>query len=417
MYKRAFFFILFGILLNSILLSQQGSTLKINSIRVEGNQLADATTIRLNSGLVEGSTIVMEDIQTAIKNLWSLKLFADVEIILESQTLDGMDLLIKIVEYPRLNKVYISGNEEFDTDEIDEMLNYYRGMVISPSRLYRTQQKLLKKYREEGFQLVKVTLDTVIISPTKVDVNLEIDEGPEVQVEGIRLHGNLAFDSDDLKDAFEETQEDTWWRGADFDQKKYQADLDLLIKFYKDNGYRDAEVVKDSISYNEDGSDMFIDIWVFEGNQYYFGDITFSGNENFSEELLRGALGLEKGDPYSLSDFEEAFRQRLQNIYYNEGYLFARIQPVETPIGKDTLNIHFDVNEGHVVKIREVKIKGNTKTEDRVVRRELKLFPGDKFNNALLERSARDVWVLNYFGNVVPDIKLIEGNDEEMILK
>lgn len=414
--KIASFFLLF-LFSAGLIFSQQGNTIKINSIEVEGNRLADATTIRLNSGLVEGSTIVMEDVQQAIRNLWSLKLFADIEISITNQTFEGVDLLIKVEEYPRLNKVYISGNDELDTDEVDEMLSYYRGMVISPSRLYRSQQKLLKKYYEDGYLLAKVTFDTTEISPGKVDVALNIIEGPEVQVEAIHIHGNNNFDEDDLKDTFEETKEDTWWRGADFDQKKYEKDLDLLIKYYKDNGYRDAEVLKDSISYSEDGSDMTIDIWVYEGDPYYFGDITFSGNDHLSSEFLAGALGIQKGDPYNLTEFEDAFRKNLQNVYYNDGYLFARIQPIEKAMPNDTLNIHFDIVEGSVVKIREVKIKGNTKTEDKVIRRELKLFPGDKFNNALLERSARDVWVLNYFGNVVPDIKLIEGNNKEVDLE
>jgi outer membrane protein insertion porin family len=415
--KRLAIPIIIFLFASPVLFAQQQQTIKINRLRVEGNVLSDPTTIRLNSGLSEGATVVMEDIQQALRNLWALKLFSDIEIIIEQQSLSGIDLLIRVAEHPRLNKVLIRGNDALSTEDINEIIVFYRGMVISPGRLYRAERQLLARYKSEGYQLAKVNIDTSMTSNGRVNVNLDIEEGPEVQVEKITLHGNKAFSQDEIKDAFEEIKEDRWWRSADYDRKKYREDLENLVKFYKDNGYRDVEIVKDSLSFSDDGSDMYIDIWIYEGNQYYFGDITFAGNTSFDEELLKNALGIERGDPYNLTEFEEAFRQNLQNVYYNEGYLFARIQPVETPVRGDTLDIHFDINEGNVVTIREVLIKGNTKTEDRVVRREMKLFPGDKFNNALLERSARDIWVMNFFGNVVPDIKLIEGNDAEIDLE
>jgi outer membrane protein insertion porin family len=409
-------FIATVIVFSFIALYAQGQLVKIHKINVSGNILADATTIRLNSGLAEGSTAGIEDIQEAVRNLWALKLFSNVQIYLEKQTMDGADLLIKVEEYPRLNRAFISGNDEFDTDEVNDILGFYTGMVVSPSLLFNTRKKLLDKYKEEGFLLAKVNMDTTIVSKNRVDVNIRIYEGLEVQVEKITFHDNHAFDDDDLKDTFEEIKEDAWYRSADFDRKDYEKDLENLVKFYHDNGYRDAEVVRDSVSFSEDGSELFLDIWVYEGNRYYFGDITFKGNEKFSDDYMRMALNIKKGDPYSQTEFEDAFRKNLQNLYYNDGYLFARIIPVEKPVGEDTLNIEFDITEGDVVTIREILISGNDKTEEKVIRREMKLFPGDKFNNALLERSARDIWVLNYFGNVIPDIKLIEGSQKEIDL-
>jgi outer membrane protein insertion porin family len=430
---------LLGFFFVSTLFSQV-QRIQLNSITVEGNTFSDATTIRVHSGLVAGEMITMEDVQQSLRNLWALRLYEDLEILVKNQTVETIDLIIKVKEYPRLNKVIMDGHDELDKDDIDKELKFYRGMVISPAALYKGKRRIEQYYKSEGYYLATATLDTVYAAPGKVDVELTITEGEEVQVESITFHGNTqaedddpwyismfsVFDSDDgklnfeddvLRDTFEEIKEDRWWRSADFSEANYETDKGLLIKFYKDNGFRDAEILRDSISYSEDGSDMYIDIWLYEGIRYYFGNFSFEGNTTFDDPTLKDALGLKYGDPYNLSQFELALRQNLQNVYYNEGYLFARIQPIETPIAKDTVDIRFEINEGNVVRIRELLIKGNTKTDDRVIRREFKLFPGDKFNNALLERSAREVWVLNYFGNVIPDVKLIENNDEEIDLE
>ena len=116
--------------------------------------------------------------------------------------------------------------------------------------------------------------------------------------EQITFYDNNAFDDDDLKDAMEEISEDRWWRSADFDPEKYKEDKDLIVQFYKENGYRDAEIIRDSLYYSEDREDLFIDIWVYEGNKYHFGKITFSGNEIFTENELQATLDIEKGDIY-----------------------------------------------------------------------------------------------------------------------
>jgi outer membrane protein insertion porin family len=127
-------------------------------------------------------------------------------------------------------------------------------------------------------------------------------------------------------------------------------------------------------------------------------------------------LLFKKGDVYNQEEFEKSIRENIQNIYYNEGYLFANILPQEIPVGKDTVDIVLRVSEGHVVTIKEIIITGNTKTNEKVIRREFKIYPGDTFNRNKLERSVRDVWILNYFANVVPDVKLLPNDDKHINL-
>jgi outer membrane protein insertion porin family len=395
----------------------QVKKIKISSIVVEGNEKSEASTIRLNSGLMVGEEISGEDIQQAIKNLNALKLFSDVKILGANQTMEGIDLIIRVQEYPRLRKVEITGNDELGVDEIEEEISVYRGMVVSSYTLFKIRKSLKKLYETEGYLLAKIEVDTVLVEPGTVNVQINIQEGEQVQIERITFHGNVAFDEDDLKDEMEDTNEDAWWRSADFDKKKFEADLERVILFCKENGYRDAEVLRDSVYYSEDEKSIFIDIWIFEGPKYYFGDIKFTGQSIFAEAELAEALDIQTGDVYDQVKYNEGITERLQKMYYNQGYLFAQIQPREIPVSDDTLNIDFNISEGHVVSVKEINIIGNTKTHEKVIRREFRLKPGDVFNSAKLERSIRDISILNYFSNVVPNVLLIEEDKKHVNLE
>jgi len=411
------FFATFFVILLATLANSQVQQITINSIIIEGNSSADASSIRLNSGLSSGMSITGENIQEAIRNLWALRVFEDIQIFVTSQSIDGIDLLIQVKEYPRLNLVNINGFDELDKDEIEDELDTYRGMVITPYKISKMEQKILKKYHDEGFLLAEVKIDTSASIKQRINLDIEIEEGSEVQVEGIKFHDNNAFEDDDLKDAMDEIQEDRWWRSADYDPKKFEEDKNLVTQFYKENGYRDAEVLRDSLHYSSDMQDLFIDIWVHEGNKYHFGNIEFEGNEIFTDEELHQVLDLERGDVYDQKKYDEGIRDRLQKLYYNQGYLFASIVPQEIPVENDTLNINFSIAEGNVVRIKEVSIVGNSKTHEKVIRREFKIHPGDKFNSAKLERSIRDLMILNYFSNVQPDVRLIPDDSKNVNLK
>lgn len=385
---------------------------KINSIRVEGNQEADSSLIIINSGLTEGSYIQGDRIQKAIQNLWALKLFSDIQIFAEGEISSELNLIIQVKEYPRLEGWTVEGNKKLKKKDIDREIGFYRGMVVSPFSLYKARRNLLKKYRDEGYLLARVEMDTAYSAERRVLVNIDIDEGKKVQVERIRVLGSQILKPKDLKKAFKEIKEDRWWRSADFNRKKYEQDLQNLIDYCRKQGFRDAEVVGDSLYYSEDKTDLFIDVYIKEGDRYYFGDITFEGNTVFDDKKLRDELLFEKGDIYNLEKFDKSIKENIQNLYYNQGYLFANIQPREIPAGNDTVDVHIRINEGEVVRIKEIVITGNTKTNEKVIRRELKIYPGDKFNRDKLERSVRDVWILNYFANVVPDVKLIPNDDK-----
>lgn len=409
--------LLVTILLGGLQLYAQAPRLKVEDIRVEGNVNADTSLIILNSGLFRGSFITSDHIQRAIKNLWALGLFSDIQIFGEEKTPNSLNLIIKVQEYPRLESWTVEGNKKLKKKDIEKEIGFYSSMVYTPFKQYKARQTLLRKYKDEGYLLAQVNIDTVMLSPYRVQARITINEGKKVQVKKIRVLGSKYLSAKELRKAFKEIKEKKWWRGADFNRQKYEKDLDNLLTYCRKKGFRDAEIVKDSIYYSEDKRDLFIDVYINEGRRYYFGDITFEGNTIFTDEQLRQELLFTKGDIYNQENLDKSIRENIQNLYYNQGYLFATIQPLEIPTSEDTVNLNIRINEGHVVRIKEIIITGNTKTNEKVIRREFKIYPGDTFNRSKLERSVRDVWILNYFSNVVPDVKLLPDDDKHVNLE
>ncbi|NIR48648.1 outer membrane protein assembly factor BamA, partial [candidate division KSB1 bacterium] len=368
-----------------------------------------------NSGLAVNETITGEDIQKAIKQLWSLKMFSDIQVVLEKQVGESVYLKIKVEEYPRLERIELEGNDKLKKKDIEKELDFYRGQVISPQEIKRAKEKIAKLYEEKGYLLADIEPQTRDGSrDEKIVLRFKIKEGNKVKIEGITFHGNQAFSDGELRGQLENTEEDgfLFFGGGDFDPEKYREDRKKLISFYHKEGFRDAEVLRDSIYYGPDKKSMYIDIWVREGIQYYFGDITWEGQELFTEEQLNSFLDFNKGDVYNKEKIEKAVFERIGGLYYDAGYIYASVTPQETPVGKDTVDVHFRVIEGNAVSVRKIHILGNTKTKEKVIRRELKIRPGDTFSREALMRSQREIFVLNYFADVRPDVRPV--NDEEV---
>lgn len=395
------FFIIYFI--SSIAIAQKQS-IKILGLTVNGHKTADANIIKINSGLAAGKEVSSEDIQNAIKNLWNLNLFSDIQIVVDRELADGAYLTIEVKENPRLEKIELEGNKKLKKDDIEKELDFYRGQVLSPRHILDAKKKLLKIYKDKGYLLAEIeAIKTEAEKDNRVILRLKIKEGNKVQVKKIDFFGNENFSDGKLRKQMKETKEDRWWRGADFDREKYEEDLLKIIEFYRNEGFRDAEVVNDSIYFDSRKKDLFIDIMVDEGGQYYFGDITWQGNKLFTNEELQALVDFKRGDTYSLEKLQKAVIEELGTVYYNAGYIWVMINPKEIPVAKDTVDVHFFVNEGSLAKVNKIHIAGNTRTKEKVIRRELRIAPGETFSKAALERSQREVWVMNYFSDVKID--------------
>jgi len=421
---------------------------KILGISVEGNKSADAATIIANSGLRVGNEIQIPGDQTlnAIRQLWSLNIFSDVQIIKEQEVNDGVFLLIKVVEYPRLERVVIEGNDEIDVEDIEKTITFLRGTVLSPQEISKLKQRIKALYSEEGFLNAKITselftfftADTIdedidVVWQNKKDLSdeyhllyeegertytnlvprikdrillkLTMEEGDEVVVRNIEFTGNVAFDDDDLSGEMDETSEASWWKfwsSAEFNPDEYEKDKQLIVDYYRNNGYRDAEILKDSLEYYNDNKDLNINMDVYEGPQYKVRNITWEGNTVYPSAILNQRLNFAKGDIYDYEKFQMNLRGNeaqadVSALYLDNGYLTFNVQADEFIVSEDSIDLHIRVEERNQFRVSKVNIQGNTKTMGKIVRRELYTVPGDYFNRALLFRSVQQLANLQYF--------------------
>jgi len=224
--------------------------------------------------------------------------------------------------------------------------------------------------------------------------------------------GGLGGDSDDRaqKKADKKAERDA--------KKKEKADKNKddgnLDDFYRENGYRDAQVLGDSIWYSENRKRMFIEVKLEEGNRYYFGNVTFSGSELFSEEQLRRQLLFRPGEYFNQKKYEVSVQERLGSLFYDQGYIYASIQSREVPVGGDTLDVEISIEPGNQFSVRQIHITGNTKTREKVIRREFVIKPGDTFDVSKLRRSMREVIILNFFADVVPDVEDVSDSEVDL---
>ncbi len=408
-----FLFLLF--LLSCNLYAQQDRSAIIGKIEVQGNSTTGKEIIILNSGLRPGKKILIEDIQLAIRQIWRLGTFKDIKIFQTGQTGSSMDMLIVVDEYPRLNEISITGNDGIKREDIDKKLDFYKGGIINNKKVRNKISDIKKLYSKEGYILADIQYE---IQPTdttgRVNISFAINEGEKVQIKKILFEGNDNIPEKNLRKQLEETKQKGFLKGGDFKEDEYENDKILVAEYYKKEGYRDARVVGDSIWYSPEKKWMFIKIKVNEGNQYYFGDITISGNHNINEEALLTSLKFQKGDIYNSEKFTES-TGALANEYYKQGYIFAQINPFEIPVSRDTVNVNIEIVEMNQVSVNKILIKGNTTTKDKVIRRELKVYPGQMFNSELLELSQRQVWILNYFSNVVPNVQPVDNSKVDLV--
>ncbi|HEY5615812.1 MAG TPA: outer membrane protein assembly factor BamA, partial [Bacteroidota bacterium] len=353
--------------------------------------------------------------------------FDDVQIFIENRTPEGVYLLIRVRENPRLDRVEVEGNDELSEDDVLKTVNMVRGQIVSQQEISWIIRELKAKYDEEGYLNAVITPETIPSEDTtsrRVILKLTVNEGEKIVVDNIRFYGNTQFDDDDLTGEMKETSARTWWKfwqSNKFDKKKYEEDKKFILAFYRKNGYRDVEILSDSISYSPDNKYVTLDIYLFEGPQYKIRNITWEGNTVYPDEALTARLGFRTGDIYDTGKLDEnLYRNEAENdvssLYMNNGYLFFQVDPEENRVGQDSVDLTFHVRERNKFKIGQVRVTGNTKTYEKVIRRELYTRPGDDFSRELVLRSARQLAQLNYFNpeKIKPDVKPVDDKTVDL---
>lgn len=390
---------------------------EIGGMTVVGADNLDPTVIQLLSGLTVGDKIRIpgEKMTDAVKRLWEQGLFADVSIAVVQKQGTVIFLEIRLVELPRLSRFYFVGISRNKQDDLREALNFRRGNIITENLIVTSQNKINKIYRDKGYlnatSNITVEMDTGTVGTATL--RIEVTPGERVRIENISFYGNENFSDGDLRGEMDETKRYAWFnifRSSKFLRTEYEADLNTIVDYYNENGYRNARIIRDSI-YQVSPTRVQIDVYLEEGPQYYFRDISFIGNSKYSTELLRNVLQIESGDIYNSRRLNERVQfdpqgQDVASIYLDNGYLFSNITPVEVLVENDSIDIEIRIREGRQATVNKVSIVGNDRTNDHVIYREVRTRPGDLFSRSDIQRTIRELQQLTYFDprsiNVTP---------------
>lgn len=385
----------------------------IAEIRVRGNEITEESLIRFQCGLEEGTRLQPDDPSTAIRNLYSLGLFADIKLLADQNEDGEFVVIIQVAEHPQLSEVLFEGNKEIKSKKLKREVGFIRGEVITPQATARAEQSILEAYREKGHNLATVEVETGARDENgRSSLLFKIDEGPKVNLKKIIFEGNEAFSDSKLRKQMKETKQDGWWfGGGKYNAKTYEDDKELVLEWYRQNGYREAEVVRDSLYFDDTGKNLYVHIRLDEGPLYRFGDVTWEGNEKLPDIAFHSLIVAKSGDVYSSERVSKSIED-LRNAYLDIGYLGANIGRTEHPRDGNIVDVKYFVEENDPWKVREIVIAGNTKTKDRVIRRELWIQPGEVFARSKIERSVRNLMQLNYFNTVEPDIRTNEESSE-----
>ena len=396
----------------------------IRKINIHGVQYLNADMLKSSAGLIEGDSIYLPSsfISNAISRLWSQRFFSDVKIGADIEG-DSLDLEVFLKERPRVNNWAFEGIPRGKKTDLLEKLKLRRGGELSDYVIDKNR-KLIKEYwSEKGFRNaeVDVRIENDTVRPQMVNVTFVIDRKDKVKIGQINFIGNTEFTDKRLRRTFKKTHQKSIniFKGTKLNETDYAADKELLIDFYNSKGYRNANILRDSI-YPINEKRLGIDIELSEGNKYYIRNVSWVGNSVYTTEDLQQMFGVESGDTYDKKTIQKRLgigkeanpeEMSVSSLYQNQGYLTSQIDPAETIIGTDSIDIEVKIFEGKQFTINEVGITGNQRVDDEVIRRELYTRPGELYDRSMLMQTIRMLGSMGHFNPeaIAPDIKPVSS--------
>ncbi|HRO09371.1 MAG TPA: POTRA domain-containing protein [Saprospiraceae bacterium] len=393
---------------DSIFDYSEKKTYEIGGITIQGAETRDRNAIKSITGLREGGKVQIPgtDIPTAIKSLLKLRLFDDVQIILDKVENNIVFLRVVLVERPILTRWSYKGVKTSQHEDLNDIVKNIltKGGIVTDDQKNLAKEKIKEYYVGKGKLDAKVDVLEVPEESKVQSVRLvfEIYPNERVKVENIVFEGNDTYSSRKLRKKMSKIKrKGTLLRKSKFIQKEYQEDLTSLTKFYQNEGYKNMTIVHDTVYRNTKGNVM-IEIKIDEGKRHYFRDIKWKGNTLYKDDYLYTVLGISKGDVYNPELLQNRLKfsmdgRDISSLYLDDGYLAFEINPVEIAVEHDSVDIEMRIFEGPQFTIDNIVIKGNDRTNENVVRREIRTRPGQKFSRSDIIRSQREIINLGYF--------------------
>jgi outer membrane protein insertion porin family len=441
----------------------------IAAVEITGVRYLDSSIVFSIANLLPGEKFMhpgTDIFGKSIANLWRQKLFSNVQILVTRVDGEKVWLEINVQERPRLGNFKFVGPTKSQVDELLGKINLAKQTIITENTRREIIEKTSKFFTEKSYRNVKVWIDekpdTAFVNSSEMIIYVE--KGEKVKIDNIRFYGNENVDDFRLKKQLKGTKEmgkatlhaentpspygvekpfsfnqyikewgflslsktkkllDPYFRfklsGAKFDDVKFEEDREKVLDFYNTLGYRDAQILEDTLLRNPSGN-INVDIKVDEGKKYYFGNISWKGNAKYNDSVLNVILGITKGDVYNLSILNKRLGKEasqeggdISGLYMDDGYLFFRAEPIEMAVYNDTIDYEIRITEGPQARIKNVTIAGNEKTKDHVIRRELRTVPGELFSRSDLIRSQRELANLQFFNQETINPGVVPNADD-----
>jgi outer membrane protein insertion porin family len=393
----------------------QGKT--IAWIRFRGNRKAEDDAIRLNLTLSPGQKLEAEKLRDDLKAVWKMGYFEDIQVEETQEPSGKVGLTLVLKEKPVIHKIYVAGNSEVGLDKINEVLDLKKETILDPAKVKRNIEKVRDLYVEKGFYLAEVGSDVKRIDDAHVDVYLVCDEHAKVEVRQVRFLGNKHATDDELRGVMG-TQEGGWLSfvtsSGTYREDAFDRDLLLITAYYYDHGYINVKLGKPEIELSGDKQYLYITIPIDEGLPYKIGKIDFKGDLLESKDSYLKKMTVREGETFNRSKLGNDIT-KLQDSYKDSGFAYVNVQPLTgIDAEKRTVDVVFDVQKGTPVYFGKIIIRGNTKTRDKVIRREMRVYEGELYNQTRLDRSKKLVQALGFFEKVELSTKAVEGAPDKI---
>ncbi len=400
----------------------------VRGVRVHGSRYYDPEFMKTAMGLIAGDSITLpgDYASEAIRRVWGMRYYSDVQIVTTpDREGDGVEFDVYLTERPRVRTWTFEGVRKTEATDLEKNLKLMRGSELSDYILEKNKYFIEKFFSEKGFRNAEVTWrisnDTVVTNT--VNVAFVIDKKPRVRVGAINFIGNEQFTDGRLRRTFKKIHRVSWkfFQSNKFKEKEYGEDKDFLIDFYNSKGYRNANVVKDSV-YVINEKRLGIDITVDEGNKFYYRNVSWTGNTIYETEFLNNLLGVEKGATYDRKTLHKRLgvgrepniedNSTVTALYQNQGYLMSAIEPAEIVVGTDSLDLDIKIFEGEPFTINNVDITGNQRVNDGVIRREVSTYPGELYSRQLVMNTIYRLGGMGHFdpAKIAPGIQPVSNN-------
>jgi outer membrane protein insertion porin family len=385
-------------------------------VAFSGNRKVEDAAIKAVLSTKVGQPMRFSRLSADVRAIWAMGYFEDVQVNMLTSS-RGVVLVYVVKEKPSVRKVIVGGNDEVDLEKVNEVLDLKKNAILDVSQVKANLVKVRDLYIEKGFYLAEIDYKIRKVNKTQVDVVFTIDEHAKVVIRRVNFLGNKSIDSDMIRSVMG-TQEGGWFSwitsSGTYQEDAFERDLLLITSLYYDKGFINVKLSRPQVVLSADKRYMYITIHVQEGEQYHIGKIDMRGNLDWPKKEMMGQLNVKKGELFNRTKLQKDILKLVER-YRDKGYAYANITPL-TSIDSDKkiVDLTFDVQKGKIVIFERINIRGNTKTRDRVIRRELRVAEGDRFSQTMLNRSRARVMQLGFFENV--DVSTRRGTTDDRIV-